>query len=85
MQDSLLWVYEGQTEFWGVVLGARAGLLSKDQTLGELAFMAAQQDTDAGRKWRPLQDTTGDPIIAERRPKRGGIGSAPRIITSKVF
>lgn len=69
MQDSLLWVYEGQTEFWGLVLGARAGLLSKDQTLGELASMAAGLDTDAGRRWRPLQDTTGDPIIAERRPK----------------
>ncbi|MGH7973272.1 MAG: peptidase M61, partial [Limisphaerales bacterium] len=64
-----LWVYEGQTEFWGVVLAARAGLLSKDQTLGELAYVAARQDTDAGRRWRPLQDTTGDPIIAERRPK----------------
>ncbi len=69
MQDSLLWVYEGQTEFWGVVLGARSGLLSKEQTLGTLAEMAARLDTDAGRMWRPLQDTTDDPIIAQRRPK----------------
>jgi predicted metalloprotease with PDZ domain len=69
MQDSLLWVYEGQTEFWGVVLGARSGLLSKEQTLGALAEMAARLDTDAGRTWRPLQDTTDDPIIAQRRPK----------------
>lgn len=69
MQDSLLWVYEGQTEFWGVVLGARAGLLSKNDTLGYLAFHAARLDTDAGRKWRPLEDTTDDPIIAQRRPK----------------
>ena len=26
MQDSLLWVYEGQTEYWGNVLTARSGL-----------------------------------------------------------
>ena len=69
MQDSLLWVYEGQTEFWGVVLGARSGLLSKDETLEELAKMTARLDTDAGRKWRPLEDTTDDPIVAQRRPK----------------
>jgi predicted metalloprotease with PDZ domain len=69
MQDSLLWVYEGQTQFWGIVLAARAGLLSKEQTLGSLASLAASLDQDAGRKWRPLEDTTNDPIIAQRRPK----------------
>src|SRR3546814_20543141 len=25
MQNSLLWVYEGQTQFWGYVLDARSG------------------------------------------------------------
>ncbi len=69
MQDSLLWVYEGQTQFWGYVLGARSGLVSKQETLDALAGIAARLDTDPGRKWRPLQDTTDDPIIAERRPK----------------
>ena len=29
MQDSLLWVYEGQTQYWGNVLTARAGLRSR--------------------------------------------------------
>lgn len=69
MQDSLLWVYEGQTEFWGYVLSARSGLISKKDTLGALAYWAAHLDNDAGRKWRPLEDTTDDPIIAQRRPK----------------
>ncbi len=69
MQGSLLWVYEGQTEFWGVVLAARAGLLSKEETLGSLASFAARLDTDAGRQWRPLADTTDDPVISRRRPK----------------
>jgi predicted metalloprotease with PDZ domain len=69
MQDSLLWVYEGQTQFWGYVLDARSGLLSNEETLGALASIAARLDTDAGRRWRPLADTTDDPIIAQRRPK----------------
>jgi predicted metalloprotease with PDZ domain len=69
MQDTLLWVYEGQTQFWGVVLAARSGLNSSEETLGAFAGLAARLDTDAGRKWRPLADTTDDPIIAQRRPK----------------
>jgi predicted metalloprotease with PDZ domain len=64
-----LWVYEGQTQFWGIILAARSGLLTKDQTLGSLAAIAAALDTQAGRQWRPLEDTTDDPIIAERRPE----------------
>jgi predicted metalloprotease with PDZ domain len=69
MQDSLLWVYEGQTMFWGVVLAARSGLNSHEETLGALASLAARLDTDPGRKWRPLADTTDDPIIAYRHPQ----------------
>jgi predicted metalloprotease with PDZ domain len=69
MQDSLLWVYEGQTQLWGLVLAARSGLHSHEETLGALAGLAARLDTDAGRKWRPLADTTDDPIISQRRPK----------------
>ncbi|MBP6031695.1 MAG: M61 family metallopeptidase [Sphingobium sp.] len=69
MQDSLLWVYEGQTQFWGYVLGARSGLYSKEQTLDALASIAARLDLAKGRNWRALEDTTFDPIIAARRPK----------------
>src|SRR3546814_16777775 len=29
MRATLLWVYEGQTQFWGYVLGARSGIYSK--------------------------------------------------------
>lgn len=69
MQDSLLWVYEGQTQFWGYVLAARSGLFSKQDTLDTLAMIAASLDNRKGRTWRPLQDTTHDPIVAARRPK----------------
>ncbi|HVN41138.1 MAG TPA: hypothetical protein VMT50_00020, partial [Steroidobacteraceae bacterium] len=37
MHDELLWVYEGLTEYWGVVLAARSGLWSKDFALHRLA------------------------------------------------
>ncbi|WP_336964758.1 peptidase M61 [Sphingobium aquiterrae] len=69
MRDSLLWVYEGQTQFWGYVLQARSGLVSKQDTLDQYAMIAASYDTAPGRQWRPLIDTTNDPIIAQRRPK----------------
>ena len=69
MQNSLLWVYEGQTQFWGYVLGARSGMLSKQDTLDAIAATAATYSTGTpGRAWRPLVDTTNDPIIASRAP-----------------
>jgi predicted metalloprotease with PDZ domain len=37
----LLWIYEGQTQYWGYVLAARAGLLTKEQALDALAGTAA--------------------------------------------
>lgn len=69
MQDSLLWVYEGQTQFWGYVLAARSGLMPAEDVRGELARVAAFYDNLPGRRWRPLIDTTYDPIIQARRPQ----------------
>ena len=68
MQNSLLWVYEGQTQYWGIVLTARAGLWSKAQALDVWAETAAYYATLPGRRWRPVQDTTNDAIINPRRP-----------------
>ena len=67
MRDSLLWVYEGQTQYWGQVLAARAGLWTKEQALEILAEVAAVYAHRIGRAWKSLQDTTNDPIIAGRR------------------
>jgi len=69
MRNSLLWVYEGQTQFWGYVLQARSGLVSKQDTLDAYAAILGQYDTAPGRRWRPLVDTTNDPVISARRPK----------------
>lgn len=67
--NDLLWVYEGQTQFWGYVLGARSGLFSKQETLDAYASIAAGLDLSRGRDWRSLDDTTNDPVISARRPK----------------
>ncbi|GAB5558468.1 MAG: M61 family metallopeptidase [Synoicihabitans sp.] len=70
MRDNLLWVYEGQTQFWGYILAARSGMMTKEETLGMLASTAARFDQGRpGRTWRPLADTTLDPVIASRQPK----------------
>jgi predicted metalloprotease with PDZ domain len=68
MQDSLLWVYEGATSYWGHVLGARSGLVEVSQMRDGLAATAALYDHRIGRRWRALQDTTNEPIITRRRP-----------------
>jgi predicted metalloprotease with PDZ domain len=57
MQDDLLWVYEGLTNYLGLVLTARSGLLSANQDRDDLALTAAQLDHLPGRQWRNLQDT----------------------------
>jgi predicted metalloprotease with PDZ domain len=57
MQDDLLWVYEGLTNYLGVVLTARSGLHTPDQERDDLALTAAALDHTPGREWRNLQDT----------------------------
>src|SRR5580658_6904471 len=41
MQDDLLWVYEGLTNYLGTVLTARSGLLTPEQARDDLALTAA--------------------------------------------
>jgi predicted metalloprotease with PDZ domain len=57
---SMLWVYEGQTEFWGRVLAARAGLRTTQQTLDKIALDAALIANRSGREWKTLADSTLD-------------------------
>ena len=70
MQNSLLWVYEGMTEYYGMVLAARSGLWSPEFARDTFAVVAAVYDRRRlGRGWRPLSDTTNQPIINPRRPQ----------------
>lgn len=67
-RDDLLWVYEGMTQYWGNVLTARAGMRTKAQTRDIFAHVAAGFAAAKGRDWRPLIDTTNQPIISQRTP-----------------
>ena len=56
-QGSLLWVYEGMTQYLGNVLAARSGLKSQEQYRDILALSAASLDYKPGREWRSTEDT----------------------------
>ena len=68
MRDDLLWVYEGMTQYWGNVLTARAGMRTAEQTRDIFAHVAAGFAASRGRDWRPLIDTTNQPIVSQRSP-----------------
>ena len=57
MDGSLLWVYEGLTEYLGNVLPTRAGLITPDRYRDELAVAVADFDVETGTQWRTLADT----------------------------
>nr|WP_240606331.1 peptidase M61 [Phenylobacterium kunshanense] len=69
MRGQLLWVYEGQDQYWGYVLGARSGITTKEEALEALAATAATFQVRVGRRWRTVEDTTQDPVINARRPQ----------------
>lgn len=64
---SLLWVYEGQTEFWGRVLATRAGQFSPAELRDRLALEAAEIARRPGRAWRPLSDDVYYPAFMLRQ------------------
>lgn len=68
MQNSLLWVYEGMTEYWGNVLAARSGLWSAEDARAAWADIAGILDkARPGREWRDLTDSTNQPIMAYKK------------------
>ena len=69
MQGDLLWTYEGQDQFWGLVLAARSGLQGKDMVLGMLAGWAGNFSEQPGRRWRSVEDTGFDPVFGGRKAK----------------
>ena len=54
MDGTLLWVYEGMTQFWGTVLPVRAGLIPQPSYREMLASVAGSFDIQTGNRWRPL-------------------------------
>ncbi|QTC92434.1 M61 family metallopeptidase [Brevundimonas goettingensis] len=67
-QNTLLWVYEGQTEYWGHVLAARSGIHTVEEEKILLAGVAAFYENQPGREWRALQDTDNHNLLGYRVP-----------------
>jgi len=59
MNDDELWMYEGLTRYYGdLILSARSGFATPEETRDYLAYVAAQISEDRpGRAWRSLGDT----------------------------
>ena len=57
MTGELLWVYEGLTQYLGKVLDYRSGLWTPEYYRESLALTVADLSPNAGRAWRPLDDT----------------------------
>lgn len=72
MEDDLLWVYEGLTDYLGPMLAARSGLWTPEQYRDYLASIAASLGPGRpGRTWRPLLDTAVG--VSEMRPPLGWV------------
>ncbi|MGB7494314.1 MAG: hypothetical protein WBR26_05300 [Candidatus Acidiferrum sp.] len=71
MKGDLLWVYEGLTQYYGVILSARSGLTPLGLFRESLASIAAYLNDRPGRAWRNLEDTAIAAQILYGAPAEG--------------
>jgi predicted metalloprotease with PDZ domain len=71
MKGDLLWVYEGLTQYYGVILAARSGIEPLGLFREYLASTAAYLNDRPGRTWRDLQDTATAAQILYSLPPEG--------------
>ena len=71
MKGELLWVYEGLTQYYGVILSARSGMMPPNLFRETLASTAAYMNDRPGRTWRDLQDTAVAAQILYGAPPEG--------------
>jgi predicted metalloprotease with PDZ domain len=71
MDDALLWVYEGLTEYLQLVLTVRCGLWTNEDLCQWLALEGARLDYEPGRTWRSLEDTAVAAQLLYDAPKEG--------------
>jgi predicted metalloprotease with PDZ domain len=71
MNGELLWVYEGLTQYLGIVLTARSGLQTSDELRDTVALESALMEISKGRAWRPLSDTAIAAQILYGAPQAG--------------
>jgi predicted metalloprotease with PDZ domain len=71
MKGEMLWVYEGLTQYYGVMLAARSGLMPPGMFREYLASTSAYLNDRPGRTWRDLQDTAIAAQILYSSPPEG--------------
>ena len=71
LKGDLLWVYEGLTQYYGVMLSARSGFWTPQRLREYLAATAAYLNDRPGRTWRDLQDTAIAAQILYSSPTAG--------------
>lgn len=63
-----LWVAEGLTSYYGDLLAARAGVITRDEYLNELASLITELQSTPGRLSMPVEDASFDAWIRYYRP-----------------
>jgi predicted metalloprotease with PDZ domain len=71
LKGDLLWVYEGMTQYYGVMLSARSGMWTPEKLREYLAATAAYLNNRPGRTWRDLDDTAISAQILYSSPAFG--------------
>jgi predicted metalloprotease with PDZ domain len=71
LKGDLLWVYEGLTQYLGVMVAARSGFWTPERLREYLAVTAAYLNDWPGRTWRDLQDTAISAQILYGAPLAG--------------
>ncbi len=84
MQDSLLWFYEGQTQYWGFVLSARSGLVSIPDSRESLAQTAAWLARAPGAPGVTCKTPPTSPSSAVVPRRTGAVGNAVRTTTTRA-
>ena len=69
MEGGLLWVYEGLTTYLGDLLATRSGLWTPEYYRESLASIASNLSMNAGRSWRPLEDTAVEAQVLYGSPR----------------
>jgi predicted metalloprotease with PDZ domain len=69
MTGELLWVYEGLTQYLGKLLDFRSGLWTPEYYRESLALTASNLTPNAGRAWRPLEDTAVEAQLLYGAPR----------------
>ncbi|KAK4451545.1 peptidase m61 domain-containing protein, partial [Podospora aff. communis PSN243] len=69
LDGRLLWVYEGLTQYYGQVMAARSGLMSREGFFADLAQQTAYCENQAGREWRSVEDTGTGVSLARGLPE----------------